>query len=115
MTQQLPSITTGTALHRVTASTVVTRALLTWTQQQECFWLLHLYASHLYTLDGAREWFTCLNITVRDHAAHIVIEDGNGKTLAEQHVDFTDFPLKELTLYGCWTGESWVLMLTSEY
>jgi hypothetical protein len=102
-------------LHRVTASTVVTRALLTWTQQQECFWLLHLYASHLYTLDGAREWFTCLNITVRDHAARIVIEDGDGNTLTEQHVDFTDFGLVSAKLFAVWQEPYWVILLPSDY
>lgn len=28
---------------------------------------------------------------------------------------YTDFPLKEITLYACWDGDHWVTMLPSEY
>ena len=35
--------------------------------------------------------------------------------LATQEIDGSDFPLPSITLYGCWDGEYWVLMLPSEY
>ncbi len=28
---------------------------------------------------------------------------------------FTDFPMREITLFACWGDGYWVLMLTSEY
>jgi hypothetical protein len=102
-------------LHHVTTSTVVTRALVNYAQAQECFCLLHLYASHLFTLDGHKEWFTCLTITVHDDTANITIEDGNGNTLATQHVEYTDFSLPEAKLYAVWQAPYWVIMLPSDY
>ena len=115
MTQQPRSTQPSAELHRVTTSTVVTRALVNYAQSQECFWLLHLYASHLFTIDGDKEWFTCLTIKVRDDAANITIEDGNGNTLARQHVEYTDFALPEAKLFGVWQAPYWVIMLPSDY
>lgn len=100
---------------RVTTSTVITRSLLFWTEGLECFWLLHLYASHLCAIDGNKEWFTCLQITVRDSVASIVIGDGNGKTLASQRLEYTDFRLERATLYAVWEDPYWVIMLPSDY
>jgi hypothetical protein len=45
----------------------------------------------------------------------MVYEDGNGHEHARQDIPFTDFPLSEQTLYACWDGEHWVIMLPSEY
>ena len=47
--------------------------------------------------------------------ASVVIDDGDENILAEQMIDFTDFPLEEITLFACWSGGYWVIMLTSEY
>ena len=47
--------------------------------------------------------------------ARIVIEDGNGQTLSYQGLDYTDFPMDEITLFASWSGEFWVAMLPSEY
>ena len=104
MTRQPRSTQPDAELHRVTTSTVVTRALVNYAQAQECFWLLHLYASHLFTIDGDKEWFTCLTI-----------EDGNGNTLATQHVEYTDFALPEAKLFAVWQAPYWVIMLPSDY
>ena len=106
---------TGDGLQRFTTSTAVTAALLTWTVKYECFWLLDVYASHLFTIDHDRQWFTCLEITVTESAAHIVIHDGNNNQLATQHVPYTDFPLPCAKLYGVWQQPYWVIMLPSDY
>jgi hypothetical protein len=45
----------------------------------------------------------------------MVYEDDNGHERARQDIPFTDFPLSEQTLYACWDGEHWVIMLPSEY
>jgi hypothetical protein len=42
-------------------------------------------------------------------------EDGNGLEHARQDIPYTDLPLAEITLYACWDGEHWVIMLPSEY
>lgn len=81
----------------------------------ECYWLFDLYASHLSSVDGKKDWFTCLKITKKDNSASVSIEDGNSNVLATQKIEYTDFPLSAITLYGCWTGDFWVLMLPTEY
>jgi hypothetical protein len=53
--------------------------------------------------------------TVSNLKALMVYEDGNGHEHARQEIPYTDFPLAEITLYACWDGEHWVIMLPSEY
>jgi hypothetical protein len=84
-------------------------------EQAECFWLLDLYWSHLLGIDHHINPFTALKMTVQNSAAYVVIEDGNDNVLAQQFVEYTDFPLASITLYGCWAEQEWVVMLTSEY
>ncbi len=102
-------------LVRYTRTVMLTEGSRYLAEAAECFWLFDLYASHLMAIDGGSEWFTCLKLTKQGDSATVSIEDGNDRVLSDQQIEFTDFPLKEITLYGCWTGESWVLMLTSEY
>lgn len=80
-----------------------------------CYWLMDLYTSHLSGIDPKVESFTCLKLTKNGMGANIVIEDGNGHTLARQHIEYTDFPLDTFVFYAVWAGEFWVLMLRSEY
>lgn len=84
-------------------------------EKAECFWLLDVYWSHLLGIDHIANPFTVLKMTVQNGAAYVVIEDGNDNLLAQQFVEYTDFPLASITLYGCWNEQEWVLMLTSEY
>jgi hypothetical protein len=107
--------TTNVDYVRCTTQAVLTRNLYFWAERQECFWLLHLYASHLFDINGEREWFTVLNMSVRNSRASIRIEDGNGKLLSKQVVDYTDFKHSEAQLYGCWQSPYWVLMLPNDY
>jgi hypothetical protein len=46
---------------------------------------------------------------------HLVCEDGNGKEHARQEIPFTDFPMPAVSLYACWDGAHWVIMLPGEY
>jgi hypothetical protein len=80
-----------------------------------CHWLMDLYASHLASVDPKVESFTCLKLTKNGMGADIVIEDGNTHALAQQYIEYTDFPLDTFVFYAVWAGEFWVLMLTSEY
>lgn len=80
-----------------------------------CYWLMDVYASHLAMIDPDVESFTCLKLNKRGSSADVVIEDGNTHQLAKQHIVYTDFPIDTFMCYGIWSGEFWVLMLTSEY
>ena len=53
-------------------------------------------------------------------AARLTCDDGDGNVVHREKIDFTDFPLEEITLYAIQgaTGDgtrSRVIMLTSEY
>ena len=83
-------------------------------EQAECFWMMDAIASHLAEI-GTTDLFVAVKTTVKDAAALMVYEDGNGHEHARQEIPYTDFPLAEITLYTCWDGEHWVIMLPSEY
>ncbi|WP_082431559.1 DUF6876 family protein [Limnohabitans sp. 63ED37-2] len=100
---------------RLTRTVVLTEGARYLAETVECFWLFDLYASHLSGVDCNKDWFTCLKLTRTNRSASVSIEDGNDRVLAKQNIEYTDFPLPAITLYGCWAGEFWVLMLTSEY
>lgn len=80
-----------------------------------CYWLMDVYASHLASVNPELESFTCLKLNKKGCGAEIVIGDGNTHQLAQQHVEYTDFPLDTFVFYAVWAGEFWVLMLQSEY
>lgn len=101
--------------YRTNGNLVVTDGVKFLADEAKCFWLLDLYASHLTGVHGEQESFTVLKLTRAGVGARVVIEDGNGNQLARQLVEYTDFPLASITLYGVWDGSMWIVMLTSEY
>jgi hypothetical protein len=56
-----------------------------------------------------------VRVTVQGAQATMVYEDVNSHEHARVESPFTDFPLAEQTIYACWDGEHWVIMLPSEY
>ena len=101
--------------YRVRPNLMATDGVKYLAEKAECFWLLDVYWSHLLGMDHIANPFTVLKLTVQKNAAYVVIEDGNSNVLAQQFIEYTDFPLTSITLYGCWNEQEWVLMLTSEY
>ena len=83
-------------------------------EQAECFWMMDAIASHLMEI-GTADWFVVVKTTVKDAKALMVYGDGSGKEYAQQEIPYTDLSLSEITLYACWDGEHWVIMLPSEY
>ena len=79
-----------------------------------CYWLLDAAVSHLAQL-GTADWFVLVRLMVKDSAAVLTLEDGNGVVRARQVIPYTDFPAPQQVLYVCWDGQHWVLMLTGEY
>lgn len=83
-------------------------------EQAECFWMMDAIASHLAEI-GTADWFVVVKTAVKNSKALMVYGDGNGHEHARQEIPYTDLPLAEITLYACWDGEHWVIMLPSEY
>ena len=76
------------------------------------YWLMDVIASHVSAYRS--EGFALVQLTKEGDGCTIVISDGNDNTLAEQAIEFTDFPLDELKLYVV-HGDYWIIMLPSEY
>ncbi len=83
-------------------------------EQAACFWLMDAIASHLSEI-GTEGWFVLVRMSVVLGSAVMIYEDGNGNEHARQEIPYTDFPMNSITLYACWDGEHWVIMLPSEY
>lgn len=113
--RNLKNFTGSDHLVKLSRSVLLTEGTRYLAEAAECFWLLDVYASHLAAIDSDKEGFTCLNLSTINRLTSVLIEDGNGRVLAKQNIEYTDFPLSAITLYGCWAGNFWVLMLPSEY
>ena len=111
----LRQFTGGTQYAKLYAHLFLTDGAVFLAENAGAWWLLDVYASYLLHINGHQEAFTCLKMTVADNSAMVVIEDGNDKIIAKQHIEYTDFPLASITLYGCWSDDNWVVMLPSEY
>ena len=83
-------------------------------EQAQCFWMMDAIASHLAEI-GTADWFVVVKTAVKNSKALMVYGDGNGHEHARQEIPYTDLPLAEITLYACWDGEHWVIMLPSEH
>lgn len=102
--------------YQMTPTFVLTVGARNFAQKGSCYWLFDLYQSHLTAIDKNKEPFTVLKLQrVGKHGAQVTIEDGNSNTLVEQHIEYTDIPMRTCTLYGVWDGNDWVAMLPSEY
>jgi NADPH-dependent 2,4-dienoyl-CoA reductase/sulfur reductase-like enzyme len=112
---ELDLFTGSIGYHRLYPGIILTDGALYLAEKGSCFWLMDVYASYLWLLDGNVEPFTVLRLTRKDNSTDVVIDDGNGNKLYTQHIEYTDFPLAEIKLYACWTENFWVLMLPSEY
>ena len=77
------------------------------------YWLLDAIAiCQLHEKRVAAEEFQVWKLTVReDRTATLACDDGNDNIVYTQHIDFTDFPLDEVTLYFA----NNVIHLPSEY
>ena len=100
--------------YRISRTHLLTEGTKYLAEQAACFWLMDAIASHLTEI-GTEEWFVVVKTTVKRASAVMVYEDGNNNELARQEIPYTDLPLNYITLYACWDGEHWVIMLTSEY
>ncbi len=44
----------------------------------------------------------------------MIYDNGNGNEHARQEIPYAEFALEKITLYSCWDGEHWVIMLPIE-
>jgi len=111
---QLNSFTGTDRYYRIGRKHLLTDGTKYLAEQAECFWMMDAIASHLAEI-GTADWFVVVQTIVRNSVALMIYGDGNGHEHARQEIPYTDFPLHEITLYACWDGEHWVIMLPNEY
>ena len=94
---------------------VLTDGALYLAENAGAFWLMDAIASHLgsYKNEGFVVAHLCMIGSTGKWS--LLLEDGNDNTLAEQTIEFSDFPLEEITLYVIQQDDLWVILLTSEY
>lgn len=82
-------------------------------QNAECYWLMDAIASHVGAYHD--QGFALARLKKQDKGWLLTLEDGNDGVLARQEIEFSDFPLDEITLYVCPQDAMWVILLPSEY
>ena len=92
---------------------VLTDGALYLAEQAKCFWLMDAVASHLGSYRD--EDFVVAKLFQFDEGWNLQLEDGNDNTLAEQYIEYSDFPLDEITLYVEFDGTNHVILLPSEH
>ena len=78
----------------------------------DCFWLLDFIFSNQILSQLKTQPFQVWKIIVNeDDSAKLIVEDGNDNQVTSFHVNYTDFPINEFSL---WMVDN-VLILPSEY
>ena len=111
---QLAHFIGTTGYYRISRKHLLTDGTKYLAENAECFWMMDAIASHLSEI-GTSDWFVQVKVIVKSSRATMIYDDGNGNEQARQEIPYTDFPLGEITLYACWDGLHWVIMLPSEY
>lgn len=111
---ELSNFTGTSCYYRISPKHLLTEGSKYLADRAACYWLFDAIASHLCEI-GTADWFVLVRLQVSGSKATMIYEDGNGYTHATQEIPYTDFPLSEVTIYACWDGDHWILMLPSEY
>ena len=111
---QLKQFIGTTRYYRISRRHLLTEGTKYLAEEAECFWMMDAIASHVSEI-GTDDWFIQVRVQVLSKQVTMIYDDGNGKELARQEIPYTDFPMEAVSLYACWDGEHWVIMLQSEY
>jgi len=83
------------------------------------FWLFDAISSHIEFGDMPEQDMYFSKLTVDDSSAKLSIEDGDHNQLAQQDIEFTDFPLESIEIWSQRVdgieGNKWIHLLPSEY
>lgn len=75
------------------------------------YWLIDKVATNQLEPKIRREEFQSWKLKVKDGAAVLTCDDGNGNIVHSEEITFTDFPLDEIELWV----ENGVILLPSEH
>ena len=94
---------------------VLTDGALYLAEQAKCFWLMDAIVSHIGSYKDEVFVVAKLQRATATNGWVLRLEDGNDGLLVDQLIEFSDFPLDEITLYVIQQDDLWVILLTSEY
>jgi hypothetical protein len=96
---------------------VATEGVIFLAEKADCFWLLDLISSHQLDPKVKREELQVWKLTgTPGGAAVVVCENGNGKEVTRQELEYNTFPLPEIAIWATVNAiGSRTLMLPSEY
>ena len=81
-------------------------------EQAGAYWLIDLILGIQFESSAVRkERFQLWKLTAENNTGKLVCEDGNGNAVYSREIEYTDFPMKEISLF---LTDS-VLLLPSEY
>jgi hypothetical protein len=82
----------------------------------ECYWLLDQIVLNRPAQLGVEDFQVCKLQVASDKTATLTTEDGNDNVLDVRTIDYTDFPLPEITLWVIRNEmDGFTIMLPSEY
>lgn len=65
----------------------------------QCYWLLDIIWSVHGLPELANQDFLVVTLKVNECSGIVTIDDGNNNILYTQHIEFTDFPLDEISIW----------------
>jgi hypothetical protein len=104
--------------HALLRRMVMTEGVRWLADHAQAHWLTDAIASYQHEPQVREEHFQswCLRVNTQARSATLHMTDGNSNTsIVQQQIDYTDFPLEEITLWLIAQGAHLVLMLPSEY
>lgn len=106
---------TGTEVwyrHALSPGVTYTQGVQFLAEKGEAYWLLDKIATNQLVAEIRAQPFQVWKLVVFDGAtATLSMEDGNGALIYSERIEYTDFPLPEITL---WCVDR-VILLPSEY
>ncbi len=116
----LPNFTGTTQWYPMYPGILLTDGAKWLAESAGCYWLYDIiWSIKKPILD--RDSFAVVKLVVTGSEADVTVEDGNDNVLYTQHIEYTDFPLPEITLFvadgdgGAFDNPTKVIMLPSEY
>lgn len=82
-------------------------------EEAGAYWLMDAVASHYQAYK--KEGFVVAKLLKYKGNWVLDITDGDENSLATQRIEYSDFPLEEITLYVIPQDDLWVILLPSEY
>ena len=104
--------------HALVPSVQITEGVVFLAEAAGAHWLTDAIASHIHDARACQEEFQVWRLVVdaSTHTGVLTMTNGNSPVpIITQVLDYTDFPLAEITVWLVREGARWIMLLPSEY